>query len=290
MDNSQPIVGALSASDPEIAERFVSRRAAILQGASASAAVAAGLRAASVPVALAALAGDAFGQAGQLPIVVVDVLNFALVLEEFEVELYTLGLAAPGLIPAADRPIFERILTNERAHRDFIRTTLGPSARPKPAFDFTGGFGSGRGPYRDIFTNFQTLAGVAQTSEDTGVRAYKGQAPTLIPFPDVLTAALTIHSVEARHAAELRRLRGNFMDMQPFHQGWPTGRATDVPGSAGAYVGEDNTTHLGIDLTRFSSLGVDSLTEAFDEPLTRQQVLAVVAPFLAQQPPPQQQP
>jgi hypothetical protein len=46
---------------------------------------------------------------------------------------------------------------------------------------------------------------LAQAFEDTGVRAYKGQAANLIST-DLLTAALQIH-VEARHASEVRRLR-----------------------------------------------------------------------------------
>jgi hypothetical protein len=46
--------------------------------------------------------------------------------------------------------------------------------------------------------------------------AYKGQATNLISTPDLLTAALQIHSVEARHASEVRRLRGL--------KGWITGK------------------------------------------------------------------
>jgi hypothetical protein len=71
-----------------------------------------------------------------------------------------------------------------------------------------------------VFTNYETFKAVAQAFEDTGVRAYKGQAPALMPYKDVLTAALTIHSVEARHASQVRRLRGNFTEQEPFYQGW----------------------------------------------------------------------
>ena len=55
---------------------------------------------------------------------------------------------------------------------------------------------------------------LAQAFEDTGVRAYKGQAKNLISTPDLLTAALQIHSVEARHAAAIRDLiaNGTFAD------------------------------------------------------------------------------
>ena len=41
--------------------------------------------------------------------------------------------------------------------------------------------------------------------EDTGVAAYAGQGPRILQKP-VVVAALSIHSVEARHAAQFRSL------------------------------------------------------------------------------------
>jgi hypothetical protein len=283
MDTQKPILSALTENDPELAQRLVDRRHAIKAGAAVSSAVAAGLRMASVPVALAAVARDAFGQT-RMPAVVVNVLNYALLLEEFETFFYTAAVNS-GVIPAADLPIFQRIRDNETAHRNFLRTTLGASARPAPAFDPTGGKGRGNGPYADIFTNYQTFLAAAQAFEDNGVRAYKGQAPALLPYKDVLTAALTIHSVEARHASEVRRLRHGFTDQEPFGQGWITGAATNVPGpAAGVYVGEDNTTHAGVNAATLTYTpavaGINQITEAFDEPLTQAQVVALVDPFI----------
>jgi rubrerythrin len=283
MDQQQPILQALAAADPEVAERLVSRRAAIARGAGTTAAVAAGLRLASVPVALAALSRDAFGQQA-LPAVVIGVLNYALVLEELEYEFYQRGTDAPNLIPAADRAIFETIRAHELDHRDFLRRTLGAAARPKPTFDFTAGNGANNGPFADVFTNYETFKAVAQAFEDTGVRAYKGQAAALLPYKDVLVAALTIHSVEARHAAQVRRLRGTFADQGPFGQAWPNGNQTDIPGTAAVYAGEDNVVQGGVDLgslPTLSAVGRTEITEAFDEPLTQAQVLAIVDPFLA---------
>lgn len=281
MDKQQPILQALSAEDSEVAERLVSRRAAIARGAVSSTAVVAGLRMASVPVALAALSREAFGQT-RLPAVVVNVLNFALVLEELEYEFYQRGTDATGLIPAQDRAIFNTLRAHELDHRDFLRRTLGASARPKPTFDFTAGNGSGSGPYANVFTNYDTFKAVAQAFEDTGVRAYKGQAAALLPYKDVLTAALTIHSVEARHASEVRRLRGNFTDEGPFGQGWINGNQTNIPGTAAVYAGEDNVMQGGVDVTTIvPSVSRNEITEAFDEPLTQAQVLAIVDPFIA---------
>ena len=56
---------------------------------------------------------------------------------------------------------------------------------------------------------------LAQAFEDTGVRAYKGQAGNLISNSAYLTAALQIHSVEARHASYIRDLinPGSFSDL-----------------------------------------------------------------------------
>src|ERR1700755_447024 len=71
-----------------------------------------------------------------------------------------------------------------------------------PPVDFTAG-----GKYADVFSNFKTFATLSATFEDLGVAAYKGQAGNLIGTP-VLTTALQIHSVEARHASAVRPLIG----------------------------------------------------------------------------------
>lgn len=270
--------GVLATIDPEIASRLVTRRDAIAKGAATSGLVMAGLRLGTVPAALAALSTSAFGQS-RLPTTVIGVLNFALVLEYLEAEFYNRGVAATGLIPAADRTIFTTIQGHENTHVEYLKTTLGASARPKPTFDYSYGNGSGTGPFADVFTNYNTFKAVAQAFEDTGVRAYKGQAATLLPYKDVLQAALTIHSVEARHAAEIRRLRGNFGDNEP-NQGWITRAITDIPGTEAVYAGEDNLIQGGVDVSTITPVAAKELTEAFDEPLTMAQVLAIVDPFI----------
>ena len=196
-----------------------------------------------------------------------EILNFALTLEYLEDEFYKAGLASGGLIPGADRPIFEQIGRHETAHVALLRSVLGNNAISKPDFDFTAG-----GVFADVFSNYQTFLALAQGFEDTGVRAYKGQAPGLLSDPDLLTAALQIHSVEARHASEVRRLRGE--------KGWIVGDTTDVAALAAVYAGEDNTVHAGADATQFTMVGRDGVTEAWDEPLTRDAVLAIASPFL----------
>jgi hypothetical protein len=79
---------------------------------------------------------------------------------------------------------------------------------------------------------------VAQTLEDTGVAAYAGQGPNLLQRP-LVEAALSIHSVEARHAAWIRYINAA--------GGLTTGNPKETPAP-----------------------------RAFDRPLSEKQVLAAV--------------
>ena len=220
---------------------------------------------------MAAAARGAFAQGG-MPSIVTDVLNFALTLEYLESEFYTRGVGTAGLIPSDMMPSFDQIRKHEVAHVQFLQSVLGASAVAKPTFDFTAGGGSGTGPFADVFSNVQTFAALAQAFEDTGVRAYKGQAANLLGHNAALGPALRIHSVEARHAAQVRRMR---------HQkGWITASSRgDLPeATQGVYRGEGNTFQF---ILAQPDSNRNAQTEAFDEPLTKGQVLEIVKPFLA---------
>lgn len=286
----------LESIDPEVLTEMHSRRAA-LKGAGSWAGR---LALASVPLGLAALARDAFAQTG-LPAEIASVLNFALVLEELEAEFYSIatGVMAPptgvtvsaSLIPAAHRPIFNTLREHEREHVQFLRNALGTQAAAKPTFDFTAG-----GMFSP-FTNYAQFLVLSQGFEDLGVRAYKGQAPNLISNDAILTAALTIHSVEGRHASEVRRLRGEIAGTpeQAPYKGWITLRGVDAaaqpiapvygPGTPPAmFPPEDNVTQAGVNTATLTADGVtinaSSASEAFDEPLDRATVLAIADPFI----------
>ncbi len=249
----------------DVLDRRVSRREAVAGSGKLGAAVALG----AMPFALAAMARQAFGQ-GTLPAAVVDVLNFALTLEMLEAEFYNRGVAS-GIIGPNELPVFTQIQKHENAHVAFLKGVLGSSAIGQLKFDYTAG-----GTLPDPFKDYPTYFLLSQAFEDTGVRAYKGQAPNLKPYGDYLTAALRIHSVEARHASEIRRIRSEKAGI-PALKGWIT--RDDGPAAVKAvYAGEANTIQLGIDVSVY--LGVDAATEAFDEPLTRDQVLAIVKPFI----------
>lgn len=243
-----------------------------------------GLAVASVPMFLASFAKDAFANHEETP---TSILQFATTLEYLEAEFYNIGMATNGLIPASDRAIFATIRDHENAHVEFLVNALGADAPAKPVFDFTAG-----GTFSP-FTDYAQFLALAQAFEDTGVRAYKGGAPVLVGTP-FLTPALTIHSVEARHASEVRRLRGNFTEQEP-QQGWITGnnRGTGMPEQTQAvynagtnpaiYPAEDNTTHLTINVTTLGSGMVTnptSYTEAFDEPLDVDVVLMIADLFI----------
>lgn len=263
--------------DPEIVATVVNRREEIARGAGASSKVVAALALGSIPIAFAALSREAYGQT---PSDVLDVLQFALLLEYLESEFYNRGTANADVmqIPASDRPIFTVIQQHENDHVAALKTFItarGGTPGTKPSFDFTAkgnvpGFNFGAGQY----ATFQALA---QAFEDTGVRAYKGQAGRLINDKAALNAALSIHSVEARHASEIRRLRNL--------KGWISQKSRgDLPAfTQPIYDGEDNTMQAGADLTALGNGngGLDAVTEAFDEPLTKQQVTDIVTPFLA---------
>ncbi|UAY51273.1 ferritin-like domain-containing protein [Ferruginibacter albus] len=201
--------------------------------------------------------------------VVTDVLNFALTLEYLEAEFYTTGLGTSNLIPGSDRTLIQQISKHETAHVALLQSTitsLNGTPVAKPTFDFTAG-----GTFGDVFTNYQTFLALSNAFEDTGVRAYKGQAANLLGSGAVLTAALDIHSVEARHASEIRRLRGL--------KGWiSNAEANGLP--AAIYAGEDNTMQGGVDVKTLTTSSATSITEAFDEPLTKDEVLAIAGPFI----------
>jgi hypothetical protein len=233
-------------------DRVISRRTAVARSGKMAGAVAI----ASMPVAFGLMAKTAFAQGAGLPQDIIGVLNFALTLEYLEDEFYRRGVDS-GVIATADLPVFQQISKHETAHVALLQGVLGTSAVVKPTFDFTAG-----AILPDPFTDYPTFLALSQGFEDTGVRAYKGQAPALIANDDILTTALRIHSVEARHASEVRRIRGQ--------KGWITGNQTDVSALAPVYAGEE----AGAGVTSAAS------AEAFDEPLTMDQVLAIANLFI----------
>jgi hypothetical protein len=268
--------------DPEFQYRISPRRDAIKNMTSFGTKVAV----ASLPFALNTLFKKAYGQTP--PTSVLATLNFALKLEYFEAAFYRTGLAATGLnIPSNDRSaILAPIAAHEAAHVKFLQTALSSNAVAQPAdssYDFTA-----KHNFDTVFSNYDTFLAVAQVLEDTGVRAYKGQAGALLGNQTYLTAALNIHSVEARHASAIRALRRSrgATTTKPWITLGAGGAANDTGIAAvdGNYAGENLTVQATVDLTMLNGatgakISAAAAAEAFDEPLTTEQVLALVAPF-----------
>ncbi len=160
----------------------------------------------------------------------VDVLNYALTLEHLEYAFYRDGLeqfsaedfAAAGY---GDNVYgwFEIIRDHEDEHVQTITqviTDLGGEPVAEAEYDFG-------------YTDLAGFVGVAQVLENTGVSAYQGAAQFLIDEDELLTAALTIHGVEARHAAYLNGLQG----ASPFPDAVnPTLTPEEVLAAAGPFI------------------------------------------------------
>jgi hypothetical protein len=270
------IIDEIEKVDPEIHERLNPRRAAIKNITSFGSKVAV----AAMPFALGTLFKKAYGQT---PSTVVDVLNFALTLEHLEAGFYNKGAGTSGLIPGSDSAYLGFVTRDENAHVKFLQgviTASGGTPVPPATFDFTGGNNKGTGPFKDVFSNYAIFLAVAQVFEDTGVRAYKGQAPNLLGNKDILTAALSIHAVEARHASAIRKLRhdlGQDPKTKPYIVSTATlGNDTGVPAADNNYKGEENVTQGGVNLVSALKVSVGVATASFDEPLTKDQVLALL--------------
>ncbi len=272
------ILEEIEKTDAELYERISPRRKAMADFYGFGKKVAL----ASLPLALGSMFKKAYAQNSTAD--VEGVLQFALTLEYLEAEFYTKGVAAAGLVPAgAPLGAITTIRDHENQHVAFLKTAIGSLGKTpvsKPTFDFSAGKGSNNGPFADVFSNYDTFLAVAQTFEDTGVRAYKGQAPALIGSGGVLTAALNIHSVEARHAAHVRQMRkARSASVKPWITGQDTGIGAIVQNS---YAGEELETQAGVKITGINGqmISVAAATEAFDEPLTKAQILAIVDPFI----------
>src|SRR5665213_3575282 len=248
--NLQNIISEIEKQDPEVLSKLDTRRKAMKDFASFSGKVAL----ASVPFALGSMFKKAYGSPTSPSDIIIDTLNFALTLEYLESNFYIKAVAS-GIIPAGDATTsLTTIRDHENEHVNFLKTAISaaggtPVSFTADQFDFTAG-----GAFANVFTDYGTLLAVAQTFEDTGVRAYKGQAPNLISNNAYLTAALQIHSVEARHAAHFREMRqaaGFLVPSGVTVKPWITLAESGIATSAvqPSYNGEDNVVQAGVTIT-----------------------------------------
>lgn len=269
------IIRELTNSDPELLDRLDSRRSVMraFAGAGKKATVAA------IPVMMGSMFQKAYGKTNDT---VTEILNYALTLEYLEAAFYAeANKVASTLLPSDPaRGAIKTIGDHETAHVKFLQDairSMGATPVNSPVFDFTAG-----GTFSNVFTDYTTFLAVAQAFEDTGVRAYKGRAGEITGGGALLEAALNIHSVEARHAAHIRYMRrnaGHSAGLKP----WITGKETGIGAVVQPiYDGEEVTTQAGINIVNINGLTIspNAASEAFDEPLTKEQVLAVVSLFI----------
>lgn len=125
----------------------------------------------------------------------VAILNYALTLEYLEAAFYKQALSANF---GGDLGAFARLVAaDEAAHVEFLKRVLGRAAVKSPRFDFG-----------DTTSNEARFRATAFALETTGVAAYSGQATNLKQVP-VIRAAVSILTVEARHAGAIAALNGD---------------------------------------------------------------------------------
>ena len=128
---------------------------------------------------------EAFGK-GDL-----GIANYALTLEYLETEFYTRA-AESGMLKGKALETAKAFGHNEQEHVDALTALIQkaggkPAAKPKAKFPLD---------------SEKSILALAATVENLGANAYLGQAGN-IQDKEILAAALSIHSVEARHAAVL---------------------------------------------------------------------------------------
>jgi hypothetical protein len=123
----------------------------------------------------------------------VGILNYALTLEYLEAAFYneaTANQKKNSFIKDAQAQVFLQTVTaDENAHVAFLKKALGSKAIAAPKVDFGG-----------TTSDEASFIKTAVALENTGVGAYSGQALN-ISSPAYIAAALSIWSIEARHAS-----------------------------------------------------------------------------------------
>jgi hypothetical protein len=140
-------------------------------------------------------AGEAAAAPAQLTKNDIAILRFDLVLEYLQAGLYTEAERLGEL--TAETMGWGRVVgAHERAHVRALKGLLGRNVVPSPAFN-----------YRGVTSDEQAFIRTAVAFEDLTAALLKWQAPRL-DSRSIVAAAVTLHSVETRHAAWIRHVVG----------------------------------------------------------------------------------
>lgn len=146
----------------------------------------------------------------------VEIVQFALTLELLEEDFYKQVRNSGEVRDGTLSRLVNEVHRNEKEHVDALTLTvenLGFTPTPPPRTDFDSVLGGGE----------QRILETAAVIENLGAAAYLGQAAA-IRDPEILAAALSIHTVEARHAARFNELAGNgFETGEPLRGSVPDG-------------------------------------------------------------------
>jgi len=142
----------------------------------------------------------------------VGILNFALTLEYLEAAFYNEATAnnkKSSFLKNKQAQVFLKTVTaDENAHVAYLKKALGSKAVAAPKVDFGA-----------TTSSEAAFVKTAVALENTGVHAYSGQALNIVS-PSTAAAALSIWSIEARHASVagllLKPTPGNITPDGPF--------------------------------------------------------------------------
>jgi len=171
----------------------------------------------------------------------IDILNFALTLEHLENEFYKEYLnefserdfQRSSLLDDfgfgvrfTARDYVRKTQEHEKAHVNFLETAIsdngGTPVGPATQYDFAAPL-----PNTDDITTVEEFSRVAQILESTGVDAYAGAAPE-ISNAAFIPPALSIHSVEANHAAFYRNLNSEIPFPDEFNDAKDIGTVLNI--------------------------------------------------------------
>ena len=118
----------------------------------------------------------------------IGILNYALTLEYLEAGFYNEAAKKGSFKDGATNDFLKAVVKDENAHVKILKGLLGKKAVKSPKFDFG-----------KTTSDEKLFVATAFALENVGVGAYSGQAFN-VKDPAVLAGALSIVTIEARHA------------------------------------------------------------------------------------------